>query len=141
MINHERDSITITLSPTQVDKVVRAATFSRTPSVSTLIGNALRAPLHSEQPDGQVSPRAPAESATGGYSLDDSDPRLSRSLLRGLSLLTCFAADGTSRGIVEIAHDLDMSPSTAHRYASTLVELGLLERDPTTRKYRLPAGC
>ncbi len=31
-----------------------------------------------------------------------------------------------------------MSPSTTHRYASTLVELGLLERCPKTRKYRPP---
>ena len=31
-----------------------------------------------------------------------------------------------------------MSPSTAHRYALTLVEVGLLERCPRTRKYRLP---
>ena len=41
--------------------------------------------------------------------------------------------------IVELANDLEMSPSTAHRYALTLVELGLLERCPKTRKYRLPA--
>ncbi len=66
------------------------------------------------------------------------DPRLSRSLLRGLSILTCFGPDGGSRGIVEIAEDLGMSPSTTHRYALTLVELGLLERCPDTRKYRLP---
>jgi IclR-like helix-turn-helix domain-containing protein len=145
MTNHERGSITITLSPTQVDEVVREATFSRTPSVSTLIGNALRAPLRSERPAGPASARAPAGSASdgspsNGFALEDSDPRLSRSLLRGLSLLTCFDADGSARGIVEIARDLDMSPSTAHRYASTLVELGLLERDPMSRKYRLPAG-
>ena len=31
-----------------------------------------------------------------------------------------------------------MSPSTAHRYAQTLIELGLLERCPKSRKYRLP---
>ena len=43
------------------------------------------------------------------------------------------------RGIVELANDLGMSPSTAHRYAHTLVEVGLLERCPKTRKYRLPA--
>jgi hypothetical protein len=145
MINHERASITITLSPTQVDEVVRAATFSRTPSVSTMIANALRAPLNSEQLAGSVSPRASAGNSTNGnstngYAIEDSDPRLSRSLLRGLSLLTCFAADGSARGIVEIARDLDLSPSTTHRYASTLVELGLLERDPRTRKYRLPPG-
>jgi DNA-binding IclR family transcriptional regulator len=70
---------------------------------------------------------------------DSDDPRLSRSLLRGLSLLTCFGPDGAARGIVELAHDAGMSPSTAHRYASTLLELGLLERDSKSRKYRLPA--
>jgi len=46
--------------------------------------------------------------------------------------------DGAERGIVELAADLRMSPSTAHRYALTLVEVGLLERCPRTRKYRLP---
>jgi hypothetical protein len=146
MINHERASITITLSPTQIDEVVRAATFSSTPSVSTMIGKALRAPLNGERLAGSVPPRASHDNSaygnsSNGYAIEDSDPRLSRSLLRGLSLLTCFAADGSARGIVEIARDLDLSPSTAHRYASTLVELGLLDRDPKTRKYRLPPGC
>ncbi len=112
MTNDQRISISITLSPAQIDEVVRAATNSRAPSVSTLIG--------------------------GYLPVDDGDPRLSRSLLRGLSLLSCFGADGAERGIIEIAGDLGMSPSTTHRYASTLVELGLLERCPKTRKYRLP---
>jgi len=55
-------------------------------------------------------------------------------------LLTGFGPDGGSRGIVELADELGMSPSTAHRYALTLVELGLLERCPKTRKYRLPGS-
>jgi hypothetical protein len=112
MTNTQRISISITLSPAQVDAVVRAANNSRAPSVSSLIG--------------------------GGMPVDESDPRLSRSLLRGLSLLNCFEPEGQERGIIEIADDLNMSPSTTHRYASTLVELGLLERCPKTRKYRLP---
>jgi IclR helix-turn-helix domain len=112
MTNTQRISISITLSPAQVDAVVRAATNSRSPSVSTLVG--------------------------GYMPVDASDPRLSRSLLRGLSLLSCFGPDGAERGIIEMAEDLDMSPSTTHRYASTLVELGLLERCPRTRKYRPP---
>jgi IclR family transcriptional regulator, pca regulon regulatory protein len=66
------------------------------------------------------------------------DPRLSRSLLRGLSILTCFGPDKKPRGIIELASQLDMSPSTTHRYVTTLVELGLLERCPKSRKYRLP---
>jgi hypothetical protein len=140
MTNNEQQSISITLSPAQVDTIVRAATNSRAPSVLTVIGNALRAPLRSEHAasppptDGERDGPAP-----GGYlRVDDSDPRLSRSLLRGLSILTCFGPDGDARGIVELARHLGMSPSTTHRYASTLVELGLLERCPKTRKYRLP---
>jgi DNA-binding IclR family transcriptional regulator len=62
-------------------------------------------------------------------------------LLRGLSLLTCFDADGGPRGIVDMAKSLDMSPSSAHRYALTLVHLGLLERSPRTRKYSLPRAA
>ncbi len=112
MQSSEQVPITITLSPAQVDHVVHTASRSRVPGISTLLG---------------------------GYLPSDSeDPRLSRSLLRGLSLLGCFASGETARGIVELAHDAGMSPSTAHRYASTLVELGLLERDPKSRKYRLP---
>lgn len=113
--------ISITLSPTQVDAIVRAASRRRGPSVHSFIRSAL------DDSDGVTS-----------LLLDEFDPRLSRSLLRGLSLLASFEADGSERGIVELASDLDMSPSTAHRYAHTLVELGLLERCPTTRKYRLP---
>jgi hypothetical protein len=105
-------AVSITLSPAQIDEVVRAASQSRSPSVSTLVGGYM--------------PNATA------------DPRLSRSLLRGLSILSGFGPDGQARGIVELAGDLGMSPSTAHRYASTLVEMGLLERCPKTRKYRLP---
>jgi IclR-like helix-turn-helix domain-containing protein len=115
MTNHQRISISITLSPAQIDAVVRAATRSRAGGMSTVIG--------------------------GFPPVDDGDPRLSRSLLRGLSLLNCFGPDGAARGIIEIAKDLGMSPSTTHRYASTLVELGLLERCPKTRKYRLPSSA
>jgi hypothetical protein len=141
MTNDEQQSISITLSPAQVDMVVRAASNSRAPSVSTLIGSALRAPLSAGN---EGSPRRRADirdgPTPGGHLQveDASDPRLSRSLLRGLSILTCFGPDGGTRGIVELARHLGMSPSTTHRYASTLVELGLLERCPKTRKYRLP---
>ena len=65
------------------------------------------------------------------------DPRLSRSLLRGLSLLARFGPDRPERGVVELAAELEMSPSTAHRYVLTLVEAGLLEQAPRSRKYRL----
>jgi len=134
----EHPHISITLSPTQVDEVLRAAARSRAPSVAALIAGShdvldeRRLPLDRES--GLDRAPAPAGLLPG----DTSDRRLSRSLLRGLSILTHFGASGQARGIVELAHELEMSPSTAHRYALTLVELGLLERCPRTRKYRLP---
>jgi hypothetical protein len=140
-MNHEKQPISITLSPAQVDDVVRGASQGRAPSVLTLITKQLAAPL---APHGgariEPLPREgqAQEPIFGGYLPHDTeDPRLSRSLLRGLSMLTCFGPDGRERGIVELASDLGLSPSTAHRYALTLVELGLLERCPKTRKYRL----
>jgi DNA-binding IclR family transcriptional regulator len=33
-----------------------------------------------------------------------------------------------------------MGASTTHRYVSTLLEVGLLERDPVSREYRLVGG-
>jgi hypothetical protein len=140
MPDGKRASISITLSPTQVDAVVRAASHGSAPSISTLIMDSLNAPLH---PNGAKAGPSSARALKGkaparGYlPSEPDDPRLSRSLVRGLSLLTGFGPDGGERGIVELAEDLGMSPSTAHRYALTLVELGLLERCPRTRKYRL----
>lgn len=146
----DKAAITVTLSPAQVDEVVRAAARGRAPSISTLIADSLAAPLASgAKRNGEVSSRstptgrrtsaAPAAPGTRGYMPSETtDARLSRSLLRGLSLLTGFGPDAEERGIVELAGDVGMSPSTAHRYALTLVELGLLERCPRTRKYRLP---
>jgi hypothetical protein len=135
----EQQSISITLSPAQIDEVVRAASSSRAPSISTLIADSLSAPLTGTSDATDPMPPTRGLHQPGGYMPNPTtDPRLSRSLLRGLSLLTGFGPDGGSRGIVELAGDLGMSPSTAHRYALTLVELGLLERCPKTRKYRLP---
>ena len=64
------------------------------------------------------------------------DPRFSRSLLRGLMVLASFKPDGASREVTDVARELEMGASTIHRYASTLVEVGLLERDPVSREYR-----
>jgi hypothetical protein len=63
---------------------------------------------------------------------------LSRSLLRGLTVLASFPKDGSARSVTEVATDLGIGMSTTHRYVTTLVEAGLLERDPVTRMYQLP---
>jgi hypothetical protein len=139
--SEEHRSITITLSIAQVDEVLRAASRARAPSLSTLIANSLSAPLQSDGASSKPPPDGDPTRLSGRdqRALTEAvDPRLSRSLLRGLSLLRCFGPDGGSRGIVELADELGMSPSTTHRYAVTLVELGLLERCPNSRKYRLP---
>jgi hypothetical protein len=135
----QHEAITITLSPAQIDTVVRAASRGQAPSVSALVVESL-APSRASNGAGAGSNSSAVSSARlrGYMPVDTDDPRLSRSLLRGLSLLTGFGPDGGERGIVELADELGMSPSTAHRYAVTLVELGLLERCPRTRKYRLP---
>lgn len=71
------------------------------------------------------------------YPAQMEDRRLSRSLLSGLLVLSCFPADGGYLGIAELARMLDMNTSTTHRYVTTLLAVGLLERDPSTRRYRL----
>jgi IclR helix-turn-helix domain len=65
------------------------------------------------------------------------DRRLSRSLLLGLMVLASFRADGASRPVAEVAQELDMGLGMTRRYIFTLVKVGLLERDPALREYRL----
>lgn len=67
-------------------------------------------------------------------------PRLSQSLLLGLLVFLCFPADGGSLAISDVARQLTMSPSTTHRYITTLLAVGLLEQDASTRRYRVPAA-
>jgi hypothetical protein len=68
------------------------------------------------------------------------DRTMSRSLLFGLVVLISFPADGSDRGVKEVARELDLPTSTTHRYAHTLRAIGLLERDPRTHRYRRSAS-
>jgi hypothetical protein len=65
------------------------------------------------------------------------DPRMSRSLLQGLVVLSGFPADGSEIGVVDLAGRIGLGASTTYRYVATLLSVGLLERDPSTRRYRL----
>jgi hypothetical protein len=112
--------ISITLSPGQIEEIVRAADPGRAPGFAALISAAL----------GRAD-----EAGIPAYE----DRRLSRSLLRGLAILTCFGPDEPTLGLMEIADRLQISASTIHRYVITLVEVGLLEQSPKTRKYSLPS--
>ncbi len=66
--------------------------------------------------------------------------RLSRSLVAGLMMLASIPSDERDISVSELARLLGMSTNTAYRYCSTLLTLGLVERDPMTRRYRLAAG-
>jgi hypothetical protein len=65
------------------------------------------------------------------------DPRMARSLLLGLIVLSGFPADGNEIGVIELAHKLGLGDSTTFRYVATLLSVGLIERDPNTRRYSL----
>lgn len=64
---------------------------------------------------------------------------LSQSLERGLAVLCAFTPDRPALGISELARELALTRSTAHRYVATLASLGFLEQEDATRKYRLGA--
>ncbi len=112
------EPLCIELSATQVDHVVRTASDGGNMSVLLLGLGDMRAAF-----------------VAGRERLDN--PRLSRSLLSGLLLLASFPADGSSLGVAQAARMSGMSPSTTHRYFATLLAVGLLEQDSTTRQYRL----
>jgi hypothetical protein len=112
------------LSKSQVDQVVRSAGQGGTLSV---LLSAVRDPHWPLSPD----------SSEWSYPTQMEDRRLSRSLLSGLLVLSCFPSDGGYLGIAELARMLDMNTSTTHRYVTTLLAVGLLERNSGSRKYRL----
>lgn len=75
---------------------------------------------------------------TANYQALASSPRLSRSLLLGLLVLACFPTDGDALAVTDVATRLGLSPSTTHRYMTTLLAAGLLEQDPRSRRYHIP---
>jgi IclR family transcriptional regulator, pca regulon regulatory protein len=65
------------------------------------------------------------------------DAGFSQSLERGLAVLSAFTSERPLIGVSEIAREVGLSRSSAHRYIATLAVLGYLEQDRPTRKYRL----
>lgn len=65
------------------------------------------------------------------------DRTLSRSVLIGLLVLACFTRTTGEQRLTDVAAQLHMSASTAHRFIKTLHVAGLLEQNPDTRAYRL----
>jgi hypothetical protein len=118
--------VAITLSRNQVEHVLRAA-FGEdaVPSIARAMASTGFHRAHAKQ---LLSSR---------YSALQENRRLSRSLLAGLLVLSCFPREGVDVGIKDISEQLQLNTSTVHRYVLTLVAAGLLERDPDTRRYRL----
>jgi hypothetical protein len=115
--------IAVELSKAQVDQIVREAGQGGTMSV---LLSAIKGPDWVLAYDSERWLPAQLE-----------DPRFSRSLLLGLTMLSCFVAAEKDLGIADVARMLRMENSTVHRYMSTLLTAGLLEQDPSTRRYRL----
>jgi hypothetical protein len=118
-----RTGIVVELSKAQVDQVVRGAGQGGTMSV---LLSAITAP------DWVLAYKADRRLPTQFES-----PRYSRSFLWGLMVLSCFVAADGELGVADVAGMLGMENSTVHRYMSTLLAVGLLEQDPSTRRYRL----
>jgi hypothetical protein len=113
--------ITIELTRPQIDRVVREASDG-------------------ESVAGMLRGLADRHTLASRYAALSESPRLSRSLLLGLLVLASFPATGSALAVTDIAERLGMSPSTTHRYMTTLLAVGLLEQDPRTRRYRIPTG-
>lgn len=116
------DGITVTLSGAQVRGVLREVSgtdgsrgllLAQVDELRAIVAGALANPNISEQ-------------------------RVSQAALKAIGVFCAFAPRGTERGILEVAHELDMNASTTHRYAQAWVEVGLLQQNPKTRKYRMP---
>jgi AraC-like DNA-binding protein len=136
MSKKKTDDVAITLSPLQVEQVMRAAGRNRNGTVSNLLLAALDHAYEPAAKNGGEKP-VPLQKATRA-ALENAleDPQLSQSLLRGLAILASYGPERPWRAIIDLAAQLGMSPSTTHRYVKTLRAVGLLEQNPTTREYR-----
>lgn len=118
--------VSIVLSRNQVDQIVRA-----------VLGEGSRSSPHAvlNVHDGHLT-----QALSQRYRDLQGNRRLSRSLLAGLMVLSCFSLGDADLGIKEISERLGLNSSTVHRYVATLLAAGLLERDPDTRRYRLASA-
>jgi IclR family transcriptional regulator, pca regulon regulatory protein len=69
--------------------------------------------------------------------MSDTGTGTSQSLERGLAILSAFDSDRPLIGVSELSRELELSRSTAHRYIATLAQLGYLQQDPDSKRYRL----
>jgi Fic family protein len=119
LMDTKTDSVSITLSSQQIARVVLAATQDGNPSISFT---------------NQLADLLGREALVAGLE----NPHLSQSLMRGMFILVHLRSIGDWVSISDLASEMDMTRSTAHRYLATLLAIGLIEQDPRSRKYRLP---
>lgn len=70
----------------------------------------------------------------------EQEPRFASTLANGLDILRCFSANQPTLGNKEIAEALGLSRPTVARLTFTLVALGYLRRDDSSRRYSLAPG-
>jgi hypothetical protein len=127
MSKKKQEDINITLSPIQVEQVMRSAGQQRNGTVSNLLLAALdnayrpangRMDAYRSRRQPQGAPGGPQRSpALAVAAAGPGDPGL-------------HGPDRPWRAIIDLAQQLDMSPSTTHRYVKTLRAVGLLEQNP-----------
>lgn len=114
----EDPPVAITLTDAQVAAIVSEA--ASTAGIATLL---------SEATDMKVIRERLRSLAT--------DQSYSLSTVRALLILSA-CSDDREHEVAELAKELDLTASTVHRYLATWVAVGLLHRNPHTRKYRRP---
>jgi DNA-binding transcriptional ArsR family regulator len=136
MSKKRSDEVAITLSPLQVEQVMRAAGRHRDGTVSNLLLAALDHAYEPASGNGGGKPSDLQKATRAALERALEDPQLSQSLLRGLAILASYGPERPWRAIIDLSEQLGMSPSTTHRYVKTLRAVGLLEQNPATREYR-----
>jgi IclR family pca regulon transcriptional regulator len=85
-----------------------------------------------------VNNRSVAQATQGAdhEGMDRDNRYFIEALHRGLRVLEVFSEEDSSLGLTEIASACRLDKSTAFRFVHTLEELGYLERDPDSKRYR-----
>ncbi|MFN3209063.1 MAG: IclR family transcriptional regulator [Roseovarius sp.] len=65
------------------------------------------------------------------------DPRFLTSVERGLSVLEALSAQYGAMSLTELSRKTDLTVPTLQRLTSTLVDAGYLDKEPSSKRYRL----
>ncbi len=117
-------AVYLRLTPQQVGEVMRKASGDGAVNVASLLAG--------PGSDWELPPREVLQER----SRQADETRFSMLLTRGLLILAQLM-DGEPASVTDIAAELGMEPSTAHRLINTLQTLGLVEHDPGTGMYRI----